>query len=230
LERKHYHYDKDALEKVVMESGLQIVLHIHQPDVDVLDNPFVKVINVGFDTATCKIMSGIPWKSIVSTLHQETLVPAEAALSAPVPPSKKKLKPVLKRQQYHIDVGYTSGQCLIRRDELGKSLLVAKASIDTSHTAAMVALSALLKSHVFADLKDTVYFDAVNFERTASFVEKLAPNNVLEALRSALSNAQHPCGCHDDSHNDPHPNFSTVITFSVFVEIDGVVYRLALIG
>jgi hypothetical protein len=230
LERKHYHYDKDALKKAITDSGLPIILHIHPPDVDLLDNPFVKVINVGFDSATRTIMSDIPLKSIASTLHRETVVPVETALSVPVSPSKKKSKPVLKRQQYHIDVGYTSGQCLIRRDELGISLPVSKTSIDASHTAAMVALSALLKSHVFADLKDTVYFDAVNFDRTATFAEKLAPTNVLEALRSALSNAQNPCGCHDDSHNDPHPNFSTVITFSVFVEIDGVVYRLALIG
>jgi hypothetical protein len=51
--------------------------------------------------------------------------------------------------------------------------------MDLGHNSAMVALNGLLKSHVFANLKDMVYFDAVNFERTASFAEKLAPNNVM---------------------------------------------------
>jgi hypothetical protein len=70
LERKHYHYDKDALKKAITDSGLPIILHIHPPDVDLLDNPFFKVIKVGFDSATRTIMSDIPLKSIASTLHQ----------------------------------------------------------------------------------------------------------------------------------------------------------------
>ena len=31
LERKHYHSDKDLLEKAVLDSGLDIALHIHKP-------------------------------------------------------------------------------------------------------------------------------------------------------------------------------------------------------
>ena len=58
----------------------------------------------------------------------------------------------------------------------------------------------------------------------------MAPDNISEALRSALSNAQQPCGCHEDAHNDRHPRFSPVITMSIFFEINGIVYRLALIG
>jgi hypothetical protein len=105
-----------------------------------------------------------------------------------------------------------------------------KKPTDDNHRAAMAGLSSVLKTHIFPDLKDTLYFDVTNPQRTASFASKLIPNNVIEALRSALSNVQHPCACHDDAHNDPHPNFSPVITFSIFLEIDGVVYRLALIG
>jgi hypothetical protein len=226
LERKHYHSDKDLLEKAVLDSGLDIALHIHKPTENVLDNPFVKVINVGFDRASKTIISTITWKSIATTLFNETIRPAEIAsteISSEL--ANRKSKPTLKRQQYHKDVGYTSGQCLIGRDELGISFPAVKPT-DSDHTKAMVALTALLRSHVFNDLKDTVYFDAVNLERASSFAENLAPNNLLEAMRSALSNAQHPCGCHEDAHNDPHPHFSTVITFSILVSINGVVYHL----
>ncbi len=222
LQYKHYHCDKDELEQYIIASGLDIVLHVHEATVDLFDHPFVKVINVGFDERTQQIISSIPWKSIAKTLYKDTIVPAvteETVDPIPVP----------KRQQFHKDVGYTSGKCVIAKDELGVNLPILK-PIDDDHRAAMVALSSLLKSHVFQDLKDTVYFDALNLERMSSFAGKLDPNNILEALRSALSNVQHPCGCHDDTHNDSHPRFSPVITVSVFLEIDGVVYRLALIG
>jgi hypothetical protein len=231
LERKHYQYDRDELVREVTSSGLPITIHIHEPDQDVLDNAFLKVINVGFDDATKSILTTIPWRNIVSTIHRETMCPLEvtaATSSRKNSAVKPKLPP--KRQQYHRDVGYTTGRCLLAKDELGISLPVVKPDTDTDHIAAMVALSALLRSHVFQDLQDTVYFDAVNVDRVSSFAKSIHEDNLLEALRSALSNAQHPCGCHDDSHNDHNPNFSPVITFSMFVEVDGVVYRLAFIG
>ena len=58
-----------------------------------------------------------------------------------------------------------------------RSILSSCQPSDDDHRAAMVGLSALLKSHIFQDLKETVYFDALNPEWTSSFAEKLAPNN-----------------------------------------------------
>ena len=93
-----------------------------------------------------------------------------------------------------------------------------------------MALSSLLKRHVFDDLKDTIFFDAVNLDRLSDFGQPFDSQNILEALRSAISNVQNPCACHDDLQNDTHPWFSPVITFSMFVFIDGTLFRLALIG
>jgi hypothetical protein len=84
---------------------------------------------------------------------------------------------------------------------------VPKPSTDENHIKVMVALSGLLKHHIFEDLKDTVYFDTVNPTRHRDFAQKLHPDNVLEALWSALSNVLHPCGCHEDGHNAIHPHF-----------------------
>jgi hypothetical protein len=65
-------------------------------------------------------------------------------------------------------------------------------------------------------------------KRCEDFAKKLDLDNMLEAFLSALSNApQHPCGCYEDSHNNIHPSFLPVMTFSIFVKIDGIVYRLA---
>jgi hypothetical protein len=226
LQHKHYHCDKDKLEAEIRKSGLKdIQLHVHEATENVTDHPFVRVINVGFDLATEGIISSIPWKSIANTLYKETILPGVIAETSetivPVPPPK--------RQQYHKDVGFTSGRSVTGKDELGVILPVVKQT-DADHRVAMAGLGTLLKSHIFEDLKETVYFDALNLERTSKFAGKLAPNNILEALRSALSNAQHPCGCHEDAHNDLHPRFSPVITVSIFLEINGIVYRLALIG
>jgi hypothetical protein len=109
------------------------------------------------------------------------------------------------------------------KDKLGVSAPVPKPHTDKHHVKAMVMLSKLLQHHIFQDLKETVYSELVHTKRCEDFTGKLDPENVLEALRSALSNAQHPCGCHEDSHKDMHPRFLLVITFSVFVKIDGVV-------
>jgi hypothetical protein len=91
----------------------------------------------------------------------------------------------------------------------------------------MVALSALLKIHIFNDLKDFVYFDAVNLDHVSNFAQKLHLNNILEVLQAAISNVQHSCGCHGDSQNDTHPHFSAV---RILLEIDETIYQLALIG
>jgi hypothetical protein len=224
LSSKHYHCDKDKLVAAVREARVDLpalILHVHPPTENVLNHEFVKIINVGFDDSTRQLLSSIPLKAIAGQLHRKTVLKA--------PPSNPS-SGTLRRQQYHKDVGFTMGKCLIGKDELGVSLPYPKPQTDYSHIKAMVVLSKLLKHHIFADLKDTVYFDLVHKKRREDFAGKFHPDNVLEALRSALSNAQHPCGCHDDSHNDVHPSFSPVITFSVFVKIDGVVYRLALIG
>jgi hypothetical protein len=71
----------------------------------------------------------------------------------------------------------------------------------------MVALSGLLKHHIFEDLKDEAYFDTVNTTCCRDFAQQIHPDNVLEVLRSALSNILHPCGCHKDGHNDVHLSF-----------------------
>ena len=93
-----------------------------------------------------------------------------------------------------------------------------------------MALSSLLQLYVIDDLKDTIFFDAVNLDRVSKFGQMFDSKNILEALRSAISNVQYPCSCHEDSHNDTHLWFSPMITFSMFVVIDGTIFRLALIG
>jgi hypothetical protein len=155
--------------------------------------------------------------------------PEEKKKKKKVPVSKKAAS-TLKHQQYHKYVGYTIGQCLIGKDTLGVSIPVLKPFTDKLHVKAMVALSGLLKHHIFEDLRDRVYFDMVNPTHRCGFAQQLHEDNVLEALWLALSNGLHPCGCHEDKRNDKHPHFSLVITFSIFVEVDSVVYRLAIIG
>jgi hypothetical protein len=234
LEWKHYHCDKDKLLEAVASSKLSIEVHLYLPTEDyVLDcDDFVKVINVDFDETTREAMLAIPWKEIATSIYTGIVGPElekkmkkknEASACTAAAGS-------FKRQKFHVDVGYTTGLCLIGKDDRGVSLPVPKPSTDELHIKAMVALSALLKHHIFTDLKETVYFDAVNVNRRGDFAGKLHADNVLEALRSALSNVLNPCGCHDDGHNDKHHNFSPVVTFSIFVEVDGVVYRLAIIG
>ena len=191
--------------------------------------PFVKVINVNFDDKTRSIVSSIPWKSITVTLYQESSVHPPKVTTG-IKKKRKVSSNTTKRQHYHKDVGYTSGVCLTDKDELGISVPVTKPANDVDHVQAMVALSSLLKLHVFNDLKDTIFFDAVNLDRVSNFGQTFDSKNMLEALRSAISNVQHPCGCHEDGQNDTHPHFSTVITFSMFVIINGTIFRLALIG
>jgi hypothetical protein len=73
------------------------------PDRDVLDNPFVKVVNVGFDPHSLDLISTIPLKEIARSVHKKTVV------KSTVTSGKKKKDPTIKsapkRQQYHIDVG-----------------------------------------------------------------------------------------------------------------------------
>jgi hypothetical protein len=51
---------------------------------------------------------------------------------------------------------------LIGKDNLGVSISVLKPFTDKLDVKAMVALSGLLKHHIFEDLRDIVYFDTVN--------------------------------------------------------------------
>jgi hypothetical protein len=139
LQYKHYHCDKDLLEQEIINSELKdIVFHVHQPTEDILDHPFVKVINVGFDEETQGVIFSIPWISIAQTLYKEIIVPDMTvdmtAEDLPVPP---------KRQQYFKDVGYTTGRCAILKDELGVSFPVKKPS-DDDHHVAMAGLSTVL--------------------------------------------------------------------------------------
>jgi hypothetical protein len=224
LEWKHYHCDRHALEKAVKDakeedSDITLDLCIYPPTKDVLESPFAKVINVKFDGLTESLIDSIPLVEIATSVHKDTVLS---------PPDTTKKKP--KRQQFHKDVGFTTGRCVIGKDELGVSVPALKPATDDIHVKAMVAISALMKHHIFVDLKDTVYFDTVHASRADDFAKQLHPDNVLEALRSALSNVLNPCGCHGDAHNDNHPNFKPVITLSYFIEIDSVIYRIALIG
>jgi hypothetical protein len=116
-------------------------------------------------------------------------------------------------------LGTLTGVCLVGKDELGISVSVAKPGTDGALLKAMVALSALLKIHIFDYLKDSVHCNAVNFDCVSNFTQKLHPNNILETLQAAISNVQHPCGCHDDSQNGTHPHFLPVITFSPIVDL-----------
>jgi hypothetical protein len=103
------------------------------------------------------------------------------------PPASTKAAGTLKCQQYHKDIAgtpYTTGQCLIGKDNLGVSVPVAKPSNDNLYIKAMVIFSSLLKHHVFQDRKDTVSLDTVNTTHGHDFAKELHPDNVLEALQS----------------------------------------------
>jgi hypothetical protein len=175
-------------------------------------------------------MSLIPWQKIASSAHHDmVVVPMETQKIKKKAPSGSK-KPTPKHQQFHKDTGYTSGQCLIGKDPLSVSLPALKPYMDEFHIQSMVALTALLKHHIFQDLRETVYHDMVNTTHCHDFAQKLHPHNVLESLRAALSNVLNPCSCRNDAHNGKHPHFAPVITFSIFVTNDGVAYCLAIIG
>jgi len=247
----HYHHDKDDFIEAVSASGIlidgnPIPVHIHYPDANVLDEPFLRLLNVDFDEETSEIMASIPWKEIASSVYTgqgkkdkgktksqpskkgKGKMKSQATKKKKVQPGKK--KDSYKRQQYFIDVGYTSGACLTGKDGVGNACPVSKPATDDNHIQAMVALSRLLKKHAFDDLQESIYEDTVFSTRREDWAQLFHPDNLLEALRSALSNVLHPCGCHTDNHNDKHPNFSPVVTYSVFVMVDGKCYRLAIIG
>ena len=245
LQWKHYHHDKDLLLQAVADSNENRSVHIHEANKDTLDSDFIKVINVKFDRLTKNAINSMKWRSIVAALHDVKCVAdrkeSNAAnsstssssknLSTKNPGSKSRKKGnSTKRQQYHIDVGYTTSQCLLGKDDLGIYAPIIKPTTDKDHVAAMVQLSSLLKHHIFSNLQESIFVDSVNVTRSKDFAQKLDGKNVLEAMRSALSNINHQCGCHDDSQNDAHPNFSPVVTFSMFILVDTQVFRLALIG
>jgi hypothetical protein len=212
LAYKHYHCDRDALLLAVKKIKLPIKVHVYPPTSNI-DLHFVKVINGKFDSYSKALIKSIPWKEMASLVHKDTIVASsEIPRKKKKAPSKKAV--AMKRQQYHKDFDFTSGTCLIGKDSLGVSCPVLKPSTDQHHVQAMVALSALLKHHIFDNLVEDVYFDRVNITRRQDFAQKIHPDNVLEALRTALSNVLHPCGCHDDSNNDIHSSFLPVITFS----------------
>jgi hypothetical protein len=81
---------------------------IYPPTNNVLDSKFVKVINVNFDEYLMDLMSSVPLKK----KKKKT-------------PSSKQPAGNLKHQQCHKDVVYTTGQCLIGKDNRGVSCVYA---------------------------------------------------------------------------------------------------------
>jgi hypothetical protein len=106
-------------------------------------------------------MSSIPWKQIASLVHKNKVVtPIEIQKKKKKAPVSRKVASTLKCQQYHKDIGYTTGQCLIGKNNLGVSISVLKPLTDKIwpklHVKAMVALSGILKHHVFEDFSVVV--------------------------------------------------------------------------
>jgi hypothetical protein len=107
-----------------------------------------------------------------TTVKETSKVKTGSSVRIATSPKKKSR---IKRQQYHKDVGFTSGHCLIGKDDLGVSKSVSKPATDDVHVKAMVALLALLKEQVFSDLQETIYFDTVHTERRSGFAGKIHP-------------------------------------------------------
>jgi hypothetical protein len=137
---KHYHCDKDTLLQAVDSSMIAIEVHLYPPTKDVLDSEFVKLINVGYDRTTKNVMLSVPWKKIASLVHKNTVAPIKKKKKAHV---SKKAAGTLKCQKFHKDVEYTTGQCLIGKDNLGVSVPLSKPLSDKLHIKVIVALSAL---------------------------------------------------------------------------------------
>jgi hypothetical protein len=101
LEWKHYHCDQITLEeavaKEVLESDLSLKLRVYLPTEDVLDSPFLKLINIKFDVFTEASLSSIPWLQMTSELYQDTVLEQK---NTPVDISKKESPPICPTISY----------------------------------------------------------------------------------------------------------------------------------
>jgi predicted membrane channel-forming protein YqfA (hemolysin III family) len=120
---------------------------------------------------------------------------------------------------------------LIGKYNLGISVPVAKPSTGNIHIKVMVALSSLPKHHIFQDLNDTVYLDtAVHTTHGHDFAQELHQIMCWKHYGPLLAMFFIPAVVMMMVIMTSILIFCRLITFSVFVEVDGLIYRLAIIG
>jgi hypothetical protein len=126
------------------------------------------------------------------------------------------------RQSYFEDFGVTSSQSTNRKgDTLGISKPTTKPGTDEP------VIKTLLRT--CSDILRALNLKIFEFgaERVALFSGKLAPGNVVEAMRLAITDEANLCGIHEDQRNDK--GFPEVPVFSKFIMVKNKRYRVSII-
>jgi hypothetical protein len=131
-----------------------------------------------------------------------------------------------------IDIGFSAEHNQKRRRRHGGVAIPNKlektpTQPDTIFHKALLGMTDLLDLVCQDDAKGKVFRDPL---REALFAGTLVKGNRIEALRVALTNSDNVVSCHCDDKNDVSQNFEGVINFSKWLLLDGVWWRLSLIG
>jgi hypothetical protein len=76
--------------------------------------------------------------------------------------------------------------------------------------------------------KDRLFHHADNPERQERFASKIQQNNVLECMRSSVTNLDSKCGCHHDRNNSFHKLCRAVVRMSKVMNVDGKDVRVGI--
>jgi hypothetical protein len=126
------------------------------------------------------------------------------------------------RQSYFEDFGWTSNQCTSRKDD---ALGIAGPRVKPGTGEAVIKTLLRTCSDILRALNLKLFDFGV--ERVRLFAGKLAANNVVEAMRMAITDGTNLCGIHEDGRNDT--NFPEVPVFSKFIVVGGKRYRVSII-
>jgi hypothetical protein len=135
-----------------------------------------------------------------------------------------------QRKNKYCDIGYAS--------DLNTSRSFASSGISKPRTleftdnsllqSGAVGLSKLVDEVSPPHLKGITYRDPV---REAEFSQTIAPLNILDAIRFALTNEDHVLGIHEDTKNCTKTAFRGVINYSRWLTLsDGRWWRLSILG
>lgn len=136
------------------------------------------------------------------------------------------------RQLRHADFGNTSAMNQCRKTDpsgMARPVLLDGTSM---HGKLFAQVSQIVKelSPQLQIGSDAVYVDPDYPERSKQFQQIIHPDNIVEALRMAIINKDHHCGCHRDNNNcSTIPGMSFVLVLARFLFVNDVPSRSSLI-
>jgi hypothetical protein len=126
------------------------------------------------------------------------------------------------RQSFFEDFGICSGQSTTRR---GQPFGIAIPSLKPGTKDKIIQDLLVTCSDILRALGSRI-FDFKE-ERLQAFAGKLAPRNIIEAMRLAITDRANLCGIHEDKKNDV--DFPAVPVFSQVILLGGKQYRISII-